>query len=215
MSAACAFNKCWGFCDLVVGSWLKLSLLVVEMLCDGAAGGKAGPTQGSSGACNIPEWTEGVEPGATPSQPSFKGWQWRWKHLCWRLLCTWGPCRPFEGKQFLCLISAHVVVSEQVLACCGLGSCCYLVVLHCVTLQYPCSRDVDSKWVAPLADCGQFQLMLDSSPCCAVNQESHQAWWWCWPLISAYVAWDEHLELLLISNQWEDTKALWIQTVLI
>jgi len=33
---------------------------------------KAGPTQGSSGVCNQPEWLEGVQPGSTPSQTSFK-----------------------------------------------------------------------------------------------------------------------------------------------
>jgi len=38
---------------------------------------KAGPTQGSSAACNAPQWPDGVEPGSTPSQTSCKGWQWR------------------------------------------------------------------------------------------------------------------------------------------
>ena len=31
--------------------------------------------QGSPGACSAPEWPEGVEPGSTPSQTSFKDWQ--------------------------------------------------------------------------------------------------------------------------------------------
>ena len=60
-------------------------LFVAEMLSHGlkqwAPDGKAGPTQRSSGVCNAFEWSEGVEPGSTPSQTSFKGWQWRWGYL--------------------------------------------------------------------------------------------------------------------------------------
>ena len=37
--------------------------------------------QGSSGACNAPEWLKQVEPGSTPFQISFKGWHWRQRHL--------------------------------------------------------------------------------------------------------------------------------------
>ena len=33
---------------------------------DWAPGGKAGPTQGGSGACNAAEWLEGLEPGSSP-----------------------------------------------------------------------------------------------------------------------------------------------------
>jgi len=29
------------------------------------------------GACNAAEWLGVVEPGSTPSQTSFQGWQWR------------------------------------------------------------------------------------------------------------------------------------------
>ena len=47
-------------------------------------------------SCNAPEWLEGVEPGSTPSQPSFKGWQWRWGHL---LLEISAYLRPSKGKQ--------------------------------------------------------------------------------------------------------------------
>jgi len=38
---------------------------------------EAGPTWGSSGASNVPEWPEGVKSGSIPSQTLFKCWQWR------------------------------------------------------------------------------------------------------------------------------------------
>ena len=44
------------------------------------------PTQGSSGASNAAEWPEGVEPGATPSQTSFKFGSGG----LWRSLPIWG-----------------------------------------------------------------------------------------------------------------------------
>ena len=73
---------------------------------DWAPGGNAGPTQGSSGACNVSEWPEGVEPGSASFQTSFKGWQWRQRYLAGRSLPTWGLLRVssfFFTLLFLCL----------------------------------------------------------------------------------------------------------------
>jgi len=64
---------------------------------DLAPGGKAGPTQGCSGAYNVPGWLKGVEPGSTSSPWSFKGWQWRWEHFVGDPCLLW---RFSESKQF-------------------------------------------------------------------------------------------------------------------
>ena len=61
-------------------------LIVVEMLSRSLkqclrTWWKAGPTQGSSAACNAPEWLEGVETGSILSQTIFKSWQQMQRHL--------------------------------------------------------------------------------------------------------------------------------------
>ena len=68
---------------------------------DWAPGGKAGPTQGTSGACSLPEWQEGVEPGATPSQTSFK--------------------IPHERKILFFVSMSMAATFGHILICCSLG----------------------------------------------------------------------------------------------
>ena len=73
---------------LFLSSYLHLSCNipctdVVEMLSQGlkqwwSTWWKGRANLGSSGVCNVPEWPEGMQSGSSPSQPSFKGWQWRW-----------------------------------------------------------------------------------------------------------------------------------------
>ena len=66
-------------------------------VCDWAPDGKTGPSQRSSGACNVLEWLGGVEPESTPSQTSFKGWQGEVR-VFWGSLCAWSllkVCRFF------------------------------------------------------------------------------------------------------------------------
>ena len=71
--------------------WLQWKSWVTAWPSDWAPGGKAGPAQGSSGACNEPKWLEGVESVSTPSQTPFKGWQWSSEGISWwRSLLTWG-----------------------------------------------------------------------------------------------------------------------------
>jgi len=92
---------------------------------------KAGPTQGSSGACNVSQWPERVEPGSTPSQTSFKGWQWR------QGVVTGESCL---SEAFLKVSSFFIsvptaAVHEQILPHCSMGSCCSAVIVLSITLQ--------------------------------------------------------------------------------
>ena len=61
-----------------------------------------------------------VEPQSTPSQTSFKGWQWSWASL----LEIPEYLKLSEGKQLFFYISVPMaVVFEQVLTCYSLGPC--------------------------------------------------------------------------------------------
>jgi len=80
---------------------------------------KAGPAHGSSGVCNVPEWSEGVKPGSTPSQTSLKGWQWRWGYFIWRSLHTWGIYIPHLLQPGILLL------------------CCHCFTFHCGTVGEP------------------------------------------------------------------------------
>ena len=152
--------KCW------VTAWTS----------DWAPGRKAEPTQGSSGASNAPEWWEGLEPGSTPSQTSFKGWRWRWGYLIWRSLSTWGPYRPSEGKQLL-YFSAHcccVSVDPHLLQPGVLLLCCHCCTFHCVTPSF----ELHLLWQCPFtliiacAECNQDGTMLLSSTNHAISSLS-------------------------------------------
>ena len=101
---------------------------------DWAPGEKAGPTQGSSAACNVPEWLEGVEPGSTPSQTSFKGWQGRQVHFAGDS-CVYVTF--LKVSSFLPLfLGSWVVAFGQVLTCRSLGPCCSAVTaVLSITLQ--------------------------------------------------------------------------------
>jgi len=65
---------------------------------------------------------EEVEPGSTPPQTSFKGWQWRQgSHLLEVSVCV----RPSEGEQLLSSVSVPIAVAfEHILACCSVGPYC-------------------------------------------------------------------------------------------
>ena len=80
---------------------LQWKCWIIAWNSDGAPAGKAGSTQGSSGVCNAPEWLEGVEPGSSPSQTSFKGWWWRWGGP---LLEISAYVRPSKGKRLFSFI---------------------------------------------------------------------------------------------------------------
>jgi len=68
---------------------------------------------------------EGLQPGSTPSQPSFKGCN----GVKGILLVILAYLRPSEGKQLLSFISVPVVVAfEQILTCCSLRLCCSVVI---------------------------------------------------------------------------------------
>ena len=111
----------------------------MAQISDWAPGRKAGPTQGTSGVCNVPEWLEGLEPGCTPSQTSFKGWQWnrRFFFLLEIPVCV----RPSEGKQILyfCTRSCCVWVSPHLLQPRTLLLCCYCCAFHCIAPTMPSS----------------------------------------------------------------------------
>jgi len=105
------------------------------------------PNPMNSGTCNACEWPEGVEPGSTPSQTLFKGWQWRWEHL---LLEIPAHLRPSWGKEvcllfsfawvfFFPFVSASIAAAlELILTCCSLGLCFqHIIVLQMDLLQSP------------------------------------------------------------------------------
>ena len=102
---------------------------------DGAPGGKAGPAQSSSGACNVPEWLEALEPGSTPSQPSFKACSGGEGILLEIPVCL----GPSEGKQlfFLCFFAYGCCIwaNPHLLQPWTLLLCCHCCAFHCVTLR--------------------------------------------------------------------------------
>jgi len=64
----------------------------------------------------LSDW-KGVEAGSTPSQTSFKGWQWMLGHL---LLDIPAFLRPSKGKQLFSFISVSVTAAfGLVLICCS------------------------------------------------------------------------------------------------
>ena len=64
---------------------------------------------------------ERLEPGPTPSQTSFKGWQWRWGYLVWRSLPT---CDLLRVSSFFSFVSACMAAAfGLILVCCSLGLC--------------------------------------------------------------------------------------------
>jgi len=76
-------------------------------------------------------WVSGrVESGSTPSQTSFKGWQWRWGYF---LLDISAYLRPSKGKQLLSFISA----SRLVLVYCSQKLCHPAIIMVLSIPLYP------------------------------------------------------------------------------
>jgi len=100
---------------------------VVVWSSDWAPGGRAGPTKESSGASNSPEWPEGVKPGSTPSQTSFKGWQWRARVSWWRSLPTWGLLR--VSRFFFSFVSMSLAAAFGFILPCGSLGLCYPTII--------------------------------------------------------------------------------------
>ena len=134
---------------------------------DWAPGGKAGPTQGSSGACNASEWLEGEEPGCTPSQTWLKGWQWRQGCLAGDLKVS-SFFFPFvSASMAACCIWAypHLLQPGTLLPSCH---CCvfhHVIVLQCY------------MWIFFLTQEGQLQ---DPTFCFSVAVHSSLFYWPYW-----------------------------------
>ena len=117
---------------------------------DGAPGGKAGPARGAQvHAMQCSEWLEWVESGCTPSQLSFKGWQWRWRDLSGDLYISEDLTGLPKVSSFLllflypillCLSQSSLDVAWNLVA---LLSCC---AFHHVPLHNAAFLKCEKKW---------------------------------------------------------------------
>jgi len=106
--------------------------VVVDMLSCGlkwwAPGGKAGPTQGNSGACNAMQCTWVTVRGELRSHPFpdlMQGLAVEARVSCWRSLHTWGLLK--VSSFFLLFLCPQLLQLEQIFTCCSLGPWCSAV----------------------------------------------------------------------------------------